>query len=350
MTLQASINAAKSGVYGPLPVTTAPTGSGTSAVQRLTFTGPITGGSFKLSFGGIPTGNLLWSATNATLVSRIDTALERLSTVGSGNITTAVNTMTAGIGTIDITFIDQKAELAVDLIEVESDDLTGGGSVAVSEVTPGVDAPLRDAPIGAIAVTTDVESPGIYQKQTDRSWGTAGIISVVLGSPALGTTTAVHAAVTDTGSPQTVTTAITNPTVARNITATAGGTAGDIKAISVTITGTDINGEVLTEVLPAFTVDTPGTVVGSKAFLTVTSIALPVHDGTGATTAIGVGAALGLDRTFSRDTILAAFLGSTPARESTRPTVAVHGTNVSSNTVQLASPLNGTPVRVDFYR
>ena len=173
------------------------------------------------------------------------------------------------------------------------------------------------------------------------------VASKSLGSPALGTTNAVHAAVTDNGATQTVTTAITNPDVPRNITATAGGTAGDIKAIQVTVTGTDAEGVTITETLQAFTVDTAGTVTGSKAFKTVTSISIPAHDGTGATTAIGVGAKLGLGERLSLDTIIAAHLNGT--REGTRPTVAVSSSTLASNTVTLNSALAGTAVVVDYY-
>lgn len=174
-----------------------------------------------------------------------------------------------------------------------------------------------------------------------------GVYSFALGSPALGATTAVHAAVTDTGAPQVVTTGITSPAVPRNVTATAGGTTTDIKAIQVTVAGTDIDGNAITETLPAFTVDTAGTVTGSKAFATVTSISIPAHDGTGATTAVGTGAKLGLPVRLARNTVLAAYLGGT--RETTAPTVAVHATALESNTATLNSALNGTAVVVDLY-
>lgn len=173
------------------------------------------------------------------------------------------------------------------------------------------------------------------------------VMSESLGSPALGTTTAVHAAVTDNGSQQVVTTAITNPAVPRNVTATAGGTATDIKAIQVIVAGTNIYGEAITETLPAFTVDTAGTVVGSKVFKTVTSITIPAHDGTGATTAIGTGAKLGLPVKLDRDTIINAYLNG--VREVTRPTVAFSSTAVDGNHVTLNSALNGSPVVVDYY-
>ena len=104
----------------------------------------------------------------------------------------------------------------------------------------------------------------------------------------------VHAAVTSLATASVVTTGITNPTVPMNITATAGGTAEDVKAIQVIIEGTNFNDEVITETLPAFTVDTLGTVAGTKAFKTVTKITIPAHDGLGATTAIGFGAIFGL--------------------------------------------------------
>jgi hypothetical protein len=168
---------------------------------------------------------------------------------------------------------------------------------------------------------------------------------VSLGSPALGTTTAVHAAVTDTGAPVVVTTAITNPPTPRNVTATAGGTAGDIKAIAVTVAGTNAQGEAISEVLPVFTVDTAGTVVGSKAFATVTSITIPAHDGTGATTAVGLGAKLGLPVRLARNTVNNLYLAGVKEAASA---VAVSASALESNTVTLTSALNAGAVVVDF--
>lgn len=168
----------------------------------------------------------------------------------------------------------------------------------------------------------------------------------LLGSPAVGATTAVHAAVTDNGTDQTITAAITNPAVCRNVTATAGGTAGDIKAVSVIVYGTNIWGDAISETLPVFTVNTTGTVTGSKAFATVTSFLSPAHDGTGATVAIGTGAKLGLPTKLSRNIIQAAYLAD--VIEATPPTVAVSATAVESNTVTLNSALNSTAVVVQY--
>ena len=76
----------------------------------------------------------------------------------------------------------------------------------------------------------------------------------------------VLAAVTDTGEPQEITEGLSAPFYPRNITATAGGVAGDIKAIQVVIEGEDMAGNVISETLPAFTENTAGIVAGSKAF------------------------------------------------------------------------------------
>jgi len=179
--------------------------------------------------------------------------------------------------------------------------------------------------------------------------GGAGVVvqSQSVGSPAASAAAAVHAAVADNGAPQTVTTGITQPDVPRNITATAGGTAADVKAIQVTLNGIDIDDQAISEVLPAFTVNTAGIVTGSKAFKTIASIEIPAHDGTGATTAIGTGAKLGIAARLGRNTVLAAYLNG--VKEGTEPTVGFDGTNISGNTATLNSTLNGSAVVLDFY-
>lgn len=155
----------------------------------------------------------------------------------------------------------------------------------------------------------------------------------------------VHAPVPSNGSQQVITTGFTQPDVPRNISATAAGTAGDIKAIAVTVTGTNFKDEVISETLPAFTVDTEGTVQGNKAFKTVTSWTLPAHDGAGANTSLGWGNKLGLPFALEHNTILATFLDG--VREAALPTVAVDADNIESNTVLLNSNLDGSDV--DLY-
>jgi hypothetical protein len=178
--------------------------------------------------------------------------------------------------------------------------------------------------------------------------GRSRILTYSFGAPALGTTTAVHAAVTDTGVQQVVTTGITNPDVARNVTATAGGTAGDIKAITVTVAGTNVFGEAISEVLPAFTVNTAGDVTGSKAFATVTSITIPAHDGLGATTSVGVGAKLGLPVTLPRKSFVGAWNDN--AAETISASV-VDDDEVEKNTVTMTTAHDGAKVfLLDYYR
>lgn len=170
-------------------------------------------------------------------------------------------------------------------------------------------------------------------------------VSLTAAQAATAVANGVHAAVTDTGSPQTITTGITNPPYPRNITATAGGTAGDIKAVQVVVTGTNYLDAVITETLPAFTVDTAGIVSGAKAFKTVTSYALPAHDGTGATTALGFGDILGLPFLLQdgNSVLLATLAG---VKEATPPTVVADVDEVEKNTVDLSSALNGTAVTI----
>ncbi len=170
-------------------------------------------------------------------------------------------------------------------------------------------------------------------------------LSLSAAEAAAASATGVHAAVTDNGSQQVITTAITNPPYPRNITATADGTAGDVAAISVTIDGTNDADEVITEILPAFTVNTTGIVTGVKCFKTVTSITIPAHDGTGATTAIGFGSKIGLPHKLSHNTMWLAFLAN--VKEGTLPTVTVSASALESNGATLNSSLNGTAV--DLY-
>lgn len=142
-----------------------------------------------------------------------------------------------------------------------------------------------------------------------------------------------------------ITEGITNPAVPRNITATAGGTAASIKAIQVTITGTNFADEEITETLPAFTTDTAGTVEGNKAFKTITKIDIPAHDATSATTSIGFGEKLGLPYKLKHNTILKTFFDN--ALEGTAPTVTMSATAIESNTIDLNSALNAK--EVDIY-
>lgn len=127
--------------------------AGTSEVQTLTIGGTPTGGTFRLAFEGFTTGDITWSATNATLVANIDAALEALPNVGTGGVTTAVGTAVAGIGTITITFAGNLAIKPVATITVANNSLTGTSpTLAVAETTPGVAPSGQGAAVGALLV------------------------------------------------------------------------------------------------------------------------------------------------------------------------------------------------------
>ena len=145
------------GTTGRVRSFTGAASAGTDEVQTLTIGGTPTSGTFTLSFQGAVTAPITWSATNNTLVANIDAALGALRTIGgAANVTTAVGTMTAGIGTITITFVAALGKLAVPTIEVVSNNLVGTSpTVAVAETTPGVTATLRGVDKGTLAMRSD---------------------------------------------------------------------------------------------------------------------------------------------------------------------------------------------------
>lgn len=187
----------------------------------------------------------------------------------------------------------------------------------------------------ALAFTTADSASILTQKPIN------GVKPFLVGSPALGTTTAVKAAFSLTGSPQAgVTAGITSPAVPRNVTITGntGGMAG-----TVTVHGLDVLGASISEDIA---LSGTATVAGNKAFAVVSSVDYPAQTSGSNTVAIGTGAKLGMPEVISRDTIIKAFLNNVP--ESSAWTVAV-GSGVSACTVQLASALNATPVYLDYY-
>ncbi len=218
---------------------------------------------------------------------------------------------------------------------------TAPGGAAISEVLPAFTENTPGTVTGSYVFET------VSQVVLTAHDGTGATTAIgYAGSPQVASTTGVHAAVTDTGVQVVVTTAIKQPDVPRNITATSGGTSGDIKAIQVVLAGTNREDVAITETLPVFTENSPTTVAGAKAFKSVSSITIPAHDGTGATTAVGFGDVIGLKRRRQRKTVLAAYLAETI--EGTAPTELVSSTAIESNTVDLNSALNSTQVKVEY--
>jgi hypothetical protein len=127
--------------------------AGTSAVQTLTIGGTPTGGTFKLSYEGRPTAAITWSATNATLLSNLNTALDALPHGGAGYIVATAASLTAGIGTISLTFSSTLARRKVSVLAVDTNSLTGTApTLAIANTTPGVDPTAQGAPAGGLLV------------------------------------------------------------------------------------------------------------------------------------------------------------------------------------------------------
>lgn len=106
-------------------------GSATNEVQTVTIMGSPTGGTFILTFRGATTSGLAYNAAAAT----VQTALQGLSTIGSGNATVSGSDG----GPYTVTFASALAATAVDEITADGSSLTGGTapSVTVTTATEG---------------------------------------------------------------------------------------------------------------------------------------------------------------------------------------------------------------------
>lgn len=133
-----------------------------------------------------------------------------------------------------------------------------------------------------------------------------------------------------------------NVTVTQTITNAAEDTNG-----TIVIVGTDLAGAVITETL---TPNGGATVAGAKCFATITSITgvgWIINGADEDTVTLGFGALIGLpDKLTDAAQVLCASLNN--VFETTRPTVAVSATALESNTVDLNSALNGSPVKVYY--
>ena len=140
---------------------------------------------------------------------------------------------------------------------------------------------------------------------------------------------------------QEITEDLVNPPCPRNLTVTAGGTAGDIKAGSVRVYGTNAADEPIYEDF-TFVADTGATKTGTKAFKSVKKVAIPAQDGTGCTFIVGIGSALGLPlKLTSKPLFLASLNGSADAG-----TLATDDDELEKNTYTPNASLAGTVVKL----
>jgi hypothetical protein len=225
--------------------------------------------------------------------------------------------------------------------------------VIIDGVAPGGEVIQESLPAFTVNTAGTVTGVKVFERVTQITIpahdGTGATTAVgVAGSPLAADADGIMLALTDDGAEAVVTSGFSQPDVPRNVTATAGGAGGDIKAIQVVVDGTNAEGVAIQETLPAFTVDTPGTVAGTKAFKTVTQVTIPAHDGTGATTAIGFGDVLGIGERLARNTVNRAYLAE--VAEATAPTVVADAADLEDNTFDLDSALDGTQVKLELVR
>ncbi len=140
--------------------------NGTSEIQLLTIGGTPTAGyiQFKTDAGKI-SGTAVWTATDATWVSRMQTQLDLL--FGAGNTVAAIGTLSSGIGTVTITYALDLGSLNVPLLSVVN-NLTGTvPTAAITTQTAGVTATQR----GALSGTEcqDTTNANVYINQGTAS-------------------------------------------------------------------------------------------------------------------------------------------------------------------------------------
>ena len=102
-------------------------GQATNEVQTVTVNGTPTGGTFTLTFRGAATSGIAHNAA----ASALQTALQGLSTIGSGNATVSGSNG----GPFTVTFAAALAATAVDQITADGSSLTGGTAMSVTVAT-----------------------------------------------------------------------------------------------------------------------------------------------------------------------------------------------------------------------
>lgn len=143
----------------------------------------------------------------------------------------------------------------------------------------------------------------------------------------------------------TISTFLRQPDWPRNIVVVvAATTAADIAAGNVVVTGLNFADEVITET-HAVTADTAGTFTGTKAFKTVTSVAVPIQDGASVTIDIGWGMIFGLPYKLYADELLILKLFNKAADAAT---VVADATDIDKNTVDMAGTPDGAK-DIDLY-
>ena len=132
---------------------------------------------------------------------------------------------------------------------------------------------------------------------------------------------------------------VAQPPCARNLTVTvAATTPGDIKAAAIVVTGKNLAGETITESFTP-TADTPATLTGTKAFASVTSVAVPAQDGASVTVDVGFGQLIGLPYKLAKKRVI---LTLNDGVVDTAPTLTISASALEGNTVDFNGSLDGS--------
>lgn len=163
--------------------------NGTSEIDTLTIQSGTSAGTFTISVAdGRTTAPITWTATDATLIARIDAALEALSVIGTDGVTTAAGTLSSGIGTVTITFTGKNARRDMPLLSIGTNSLTGGSAPTLTTTTAGVAATWAAAPTGTLIedttngelyqnISTTAFSPNWQHRGTGWRTGAGGAVA-----------------------------------------------------------------------------------------------------------------------------------------------------------------------------
>lgn len=149
--------------------------NGANSVWQLTIGGTPTGGFFNIRQNSFKP--VTWSANNEVLLTNIREALENAQMVGVGNVLVTEGSLSGGIGTVNIEFVNAKAKLAVYPLTIPQNSLTGSSpTVEIEETTAGVTASERAAVLSALLVDTDSGSIYINLSSTlfEPNWSSIG--------------------------------------------------------------------------------------------------------------------------------------------------------------------------------
>lgn len=136
--------------------------NGTNEIDTITIQTGTSALVFTLTVtGGRTTAPITWSATDATLIARIDAAVEALSAVGVGGVTTAAGTGSSGLGTYTLTFTGKNAAQNFPALTLTEVSRTGGTAATISTTTAGVAGTFTAAKSGDLL--EDTTNGELYQ-------------------------------------------------------------------------------------------------------------------------------------------------------------------------------------------